>query len=111
MKKCVFCKIVSGEKKEEFLYEDDKVIVHKDIYPRSEIHLLVTTKEHYDGFSEMMEKDPNLLSHIGKVVCIMAEKVGLTGKSYTWGFHSDLKQSVHHTHANIISVKDDEFVL
>lgn len=111
MKNCVFCKIVSGEIKEEFIYEDDLVIVHRDINPRTKIHLLITTKKHYDHFSEMMEKEPSILSHIGKVVEIVSKKVRLAGKAYTWGFHSGAKQSVQHTHAQLLNVENDELVL
>ena len=111
MKDCVFCKIVSGEIKEEYIYEDQKVIVHSDIHPRTETHLLITTKTHFDNFSEMMEKEPELLTHIGKVVEITTEKVGLKGKAYTWGFHSGKKQSIHHTHAQLLNVDGDELVM
>lgn len=111
MENCVFCKIVSGEIKEEFIYEDDMVIVHKDINPRAKIHLLITTKKHFDHFSEMMEKDPGVLRHIGEVVEIVSKKVGLDGKAFTWGFHSGAKQSVGHTHAQLLSVENDELVL
>jgi len=111
MKKCLFCKIVTGEIKEEYLYEDEKVIVHKDIRPRTRIHLLITTKEHFDDFAEMMKKEPNLLSHIGKVVEIIVKKVGLQGKAYTWGFHSGKKQSVRHAHAQLLNVEKDKLVL
>lgn len=111
MEKCVFCKIISGEIKEEYLYEDEKVIVHKDIHPRTKVHLLITTKKHYADFSEMMETEPDLLSHIGEVVEIVVKRVGLKGKPYTWGFHSGGKQSVHHVHAQLLSVDGDELVL
>jgi histidine triad (HIT) family protein len=105
------CKIVSGEKKEEFLYEDDQIIVHRDINPRAKIHLLITSKKHYDNYRGMMSDDPELLSHIGKVVLTMIDKLGLKGKPYTWGFHSDSKQSIKHLHAQLLSVEDDELVL
>ena len=108
---CVFCKIVSGEKKEEFLYEDDLVIVHRDINPRTKVHLLITSKVHYDSFRQMMEEDNKLLAHMGKVVLKMADKFKLKGKAYTWGFHSDNKQSVNHLHAQLLDVEKDELVL
>lgn len=106
---CVFCKIIGGEIKEEFLFEDDKVIVHRDIHPRAKVHLLITSKVHFDNFNEMMEKDPKLLTHIGLIVEKVAKKLKL-GK-YTWGFHSGDKQSVNHLHAQLLSVEGDELVL
>jgi histidine triad (HIT) family protein len=109
--KCVFCRIVAGEIKEEYLYEDEHVIVHKDIHPRADIHYLITSKKHFDDFSQMMEEEPELLTHIGKVVEIVVEKLGMKGGNYTWGFHSGAKQSVQHLHAQLLSVKGDELVL
>lgn len=107
----MLCKIVAGEKEEEFLHEDEHVIVHHDIHPRTKVHLLITSKVHFDGYHEMMEKDPELLTHIGLVVERMAKKMGLQGKAYTWGFHSGTKQSVNHLHAQLLDVENDELVL
>lgn len=108
-KDCVFCKIVSGEIKEEYLYEDDKVIVHRDIHPRAKIHLLITSKEHFDNYHEMMEKDPQLIVHIGMVVEKVAKMLNLD--KFTWGFHSGQKQSVDYLHAQLLNVENDELVL
>ena len=46
MADCIFCKIANGEIPSEFLYEDDYVVVIKDINPMAKVHLLVLTKEH-----------------------------------------------------------------
>lgn len=111
MKKCFFCQIVAGKIREDYLYEDDRVIVHSDIHPRARVHLLITTRKRFDDFAEMMAKEPELLAHIGKVVEIVVDRIGLKEKSYTWGFHSGAKQSVKHCHAQLLSVDDDELVL
>ena len=111
MSACIFCRIVNKEIIEEYIYEDDSVIVHKDINPRTDIHLLITTKNHFADFSEMMREEPELLSQIGKVIDIVVKKVGLSDAAYTWGFHSGEKQSVQHVHAQLLGVKGDELVL
>ena len=37
---CLFCKIANKEIPSEFLYEDDEVVVFKDINPAAPVHLL-----------------------------------------------------------------------
>jgi histidine triad (HIT) family protein len=109
---CVFCKIVSGEKKETFLYEDDEITAFNDINPRAPIHILITPRTHYHDFSEMMEKEPELLVKVGKVIEKLVDQLKIRGKWYTWGFHCGGKQSVNHAHAQLLAgMKDDELVL
>jgi len=46
---CIFCKIVSGKIPSAKVYEDDQVIVFKDIHPKAPIHLLLVPKEHVES--------------------------------------------------------------
>ncbi|HKY70031.1 MAG TPA: HIT domain-containing protein, partial [Gammaproteobacteria bacterium] len=46
MKGCVFCKMIDGEIPTEKIYEDDKVFVIKDMFPKAKVHLLVIPKLH-----------------------------------------------------------------
>lgn len=43
---CIFCKIISSESSGEILYQDDQVIVIKDIKPGSKHHYLSIPKQH-----------------------------------------------------------------
>lgn len=111
-KSCVFCKIASGEKKEEILYEDEKVVAFPDNNPRTSTHILIMTRTHYQDFGEMMAKEPELLGCIGKAVEILVDKLNIRGEWYTWGFHCGGKQSVHHVHAQLLAgMGEDELVL
>ena len=47
MNDCVFCKIVAGEIPSQKLYEDDELIVIKDIEPKAKVHCLCIPKEHF----------------------------------------------------------------
>ena len=112
MEDYVFCKIVKKEKKEEIIYEDDKVIVFPDHAPRTPTHLLITPKVHYDDFDEMLEKEPELLLHIALVIKKILTNLKKENKWYTWGFHCGGKQSVNHIHAQLISdIGEDQYVL
>jgi len=114
-KDCIFCKIADGRIKEEILYQDDDLFVVRDIYARAKTHLLIITKEHYSDFSEMMRKNPGLVTKIGIVVEKMVDQLHIRDISrwgYTWGFHCGGKESVSHTHAQLLAeMKQNEFVL
>lgn len=44
MEDCIFCKIINGDFNTEFVYENEHVVVFKDINPKAPIHLLGRSK-------------------------------------------------------------------
>ena len=44
---CLFCDIANGDKKDNVLFEDGKVVAILDLYPESYGHTLVLPKKHY----------------------------------------------------------------
>ncbi|MDE5896299.1 MAG: HIT domain-containing protein, partial [Clostridia bacterium] len=71
MENCIFCKIVAGEIPSAKVYEDDEILVFKDIEPKAKIHLLCVPKEHFAFLSEADgDRDALLvrtLQKIGKI--------------------------------------------
>ena len=53
MENCIFCKIIRGEIPSARYYEDDDMIVIKDIEPKAKLHYLCIPKEHFALLSEM----------------------------------------------------------
>ncbi|HKJ24033.1 MAG TPA: HIT family protein [Myxococcota bacterium] len=49
---CIFCKIVAGEAPCARVTEDDRTLVFMDLFPVSEGHTLVVTKEHFENLHE-----------------------------------------------------------
>lgn len=43
----VFCKIIAGEIKSDFVYRDEDFIVIKDINPQAPVHLLIIPVKHH----------------------------------------------------------------
>ena len=56
MSDCIFCKIANGAFNTEFVYENDKVAVFKDINPVAPVHLLVVPKIHVESLRELDDK-------------------------------------------------------
>ena len=46
MDNCIFCKIVKGDIPSAKVYEDEDMIIIKDLNPQAPVHLLLIPKEH-----------------------------------------------------------------
>lgn len=46
MESCIFCDVIAGKLPSTKLYEDDDIIVIKDIHPQAPVHWLVISKKH-----------------------------------------------------------------
>ncbi|MCW5214566.1 HIT domain-containing protein, partial [Desulfobulbus sp. US5] len=64
---CLFCKIIQGDIPSDKLYEDDEVLVFRDIAPTAPVHFLVIPKKHISGPSAVAEEDEQLM---GKLIRI-----------------------------------------
>ena len=53
---CIFCKIVRGEAAADKVYEDERVVVFMDLFPVTDGHTLVVTKEHFENLFEATEE-------------------------------------------------------
>lgn len=61
MENCIFCKIIAGEIPSERVYEDEKMIIIKDIHPQAPVHLLMIPKTHYKDVTELDEQTAETL--------------------------------------------------
>jgi histidine triad (HIT) family protein len=52
---CIFCKIVRGEAPAYKVHEDEWVLVFMDLFPVTDGHTLVVTREHFESVFEATE--------------------------------------------------------
>lgn len=99
----IFCKIINKEIPSEFLYEDEQVIVIKDIAPSAPIHILIISKEHIEGAQFLEKQHQNLIGHMVLVAKQMAEKLG-TQEGYKLIFNCGKKggQIIPHLHLHLL---------
>jgi histidine triad (HIT) family protein len=103
MSDCLFCKIVAGDIPSDTIYEDDQIIVFKDINPRAAVHLLVVPKIHLDSLDEVTNEHQTLIGHIMLELPQLARSQGLNN-----GFRTiintgpDGGQEVGHLHIHIL---------
>ena len=85
------------------VYEDDKMLVFKDIEPKAKVHLLAVPKDHFKLLSEMDEKRAELVKYmLEKIPQIAAENGCENGYRLVVNQGEDAGQSVFHLHIHIL---------
>lgn len=69
---CIFCKIINGDFGTEFVYENEHVVVFKDINPKAPVHLLVVPRVHVASLNEL--EDEKIMAELLKAVKAVTKK-------------------------------------
>ena len=103
MSDCLFCKIAEGEIPSDTVYEDDQVIVFKDLYPKAKVHLLVVPREHVESLKEMDASRDALMAHMMRLLPKLAEEQGLdTGFRTIINTGPGGGQEIFHLHIHLL---------
>lgn len=103
MENCVFCKIIRGEIPSERLYEDEDMIVIRDIEPKAKLHCLCIPKTHFALLSEMDGEKAELLKRCFVKIASLEKTLGLEkGYRVIINQGEDGGQSVHHLHIHLL---------
>ena len=107
MSDCLFCKILAGEIPSDKIYEDDKMFVFKDIYPKAEVHLLAIPRVHIESLNEVNDEHDEIMAHMIKQLPKLAKEQGLKD-----GFRTIINtgkgsgQIVFHLHMHLLGGKN-----
>lgn len=103
MENCIFCKIVKGDIPSAKVYEDEDMIIIKDLNPQAPVHLLLIPKEHYANIVEMSDAQAQTLAKCLKKLSTLTDKLGLqNGFRLVSNKGEDGCQSVGHLHIHIL---------
>ena len=103
MDNCIFCKIVKGDIPSTKVYEDDDMIIIKDLNPQAPVHLLLIPKEHYANIIEMTYSQSQTLARCLKKLSTLTDELGLqNGFRLVSNKGEDGCQSVGHLHIHIL---------
>jgi len=103
MDNCIFCKIVKGDIPSTKVYEDDDMIIIKDLNPQAPVHLLLIPKEHYANIIEMSDSQAQTLAKCLKKLSTLTDELGLqNGFRLVSNKGEDGCQSVGHLHIHIL---------
>ena len=101
---CIFCRIVAGQVPTPKIYEDDQIVVFRDIHPAAPIHLLLVTKEHVES---LMSAGPQHEALMGKMLLLAPRLAREQGS--TDGFRVVVNsgpgggQEVFHFHMHVLA--------
>jgi len=103
-KDCIFCKIVNGEIPTEFLYQDDTLVVFRDINPHAPVHILIVPKKHIRSINDLTENDREIISHLIMVGKDIAKKESVNSSGYKLLFNVERGggQVIFHLHLHLI---------
>ena len=101
MTDCIFCKIINGDFGTEFVYENEHLVVFKDINPKADTHLLVVPKVHVDSLNEL--NDENLLSQLLLGVKEVCKKLDIISYKTVINTGREAGQEVFHLHIHVLS--------
>ncbi len=103
MEDCIFCKIVMGEIPSTKVYEDDEMLIFKDISPIAKIHLLCVPKEHFARIHDMDQRRAALVGRMLLKIASLEHTLGLDeGYRLVINQGESAGQTVHHLHIHIL---------
>lgn len=103
MENCIFCKIIANEIPSPRYYEDEEMIVIKDVAPKAKLHYLCIPKTHFALLTDMDEEKAAILKRCFQKIAKIKDELGLSG-----GYRviinqgDDAGQTVHHLHIHLL---------
>jgi len=103
MKDCIFCRIANKNIKSDIIFEDEEILVFKDINPRRPIHWLVIPKKHIDSLNEL--NDDKLGGKLLAIIGDLAKKHEFADKGYRVIINTKHHggQEVDHLHIHVLA--------
>ncbi len=104
MSDCLFCGIVEGKVPANIVYQDDSVVVFKDLRPRAPVHFLIIPRRHIVSVLDIDPNDGALVGQIFQVAARLAREHGVaeSGFRVVVNVGPDAGQSVFHLHYHLL---------
>lgn len=101
---CLFCKFVSKEYSCDMVFENEDMIIIRDIAPKAKNHFLAIPKKHFKYLADMTSEDANLVGRILKTIPTLENLLELkNGYRLVVNQGDDPGQTVPHLHIHILS--------
>ena len=101
---CIFCKIAHHEMPTQILYENDILVVFKDINPHAPVHILIVPKKHIRSVNDMIPEDGPIVAEMLRVAkeMAMAQGVGESGYKLLFNVEKGGGQVIFHLHMHLL---------
>jgi len=103
---CLFCKIIKREIPADIVYEDDKVLAFKDIYPKAPFHFLIVPKKHIPSVDHVGLQDRGLMGDLILAAQKIAKEKKLKGYKLLINVGRPAGQMIDHLHLHLLSGKN-----
>ena len=103
-KDCLFCRMIRGEARNDFMYEDDGLVVFRDIHPGAPVHLLIVPKRHIRSINDLTEGDRDILCNMVLKAREMAGLQSIAESGYKLLFNVERGggQHIFHLHLHLL---------
>ena len=99
---CLFCRIAAGEIPADRVFEDESVIVFRDINPKAPTHVLAIPRRHLDSVDDLTDAEADLLAALFSAMRRVAKQGGLKGYRIISNVGAESGQSVFHLHFHLL---------
>lgn len=105
---CIFCQIANHEQQAEAVFENERLIVFRDIHPKAPIHLLIVPKKHIVSVNELGEEDCGLIGEMIFLARGLAKEQGISQSGYrlTINVGRGGGQIIDHLHLHLLGGGD-----
>jgi histidine triad (HIT) family protein len=103
-KDCVFCQIIHGQRPADFVYQDDSLVVFKDIRPHAPVHLLVVPRKHIRSVNDLTEEDQRIVHDLVLKAKKIAheQKISKSGYKLLFNVERGGGQVIFHLHMHLL---------
>lgn len=101
---CIFCKIAHHQTPTELLYENDHLVVFRDIKPHAPVHWLIVPKKHIRSVNDLQPEDAAVVAEMIAAARDMAKQAGVNESGYKLLFNVEKGggQVIFHLHLHLI---------
>lgn len=100
---CIFCQIINKEKPSDVVYENEQVIVIKDINPKAPVHFLIIPKKHIASVNEIKNEDKELIGDLVLTAQKIAREKKLNSYKLLLNVGRPAGQIIDHLHLHFLS--------
>ena len=104
MSDCLFCKILDGEIPCDKVYENEHVIVFRDVNPQAPTHVLVIPRNHISTVNDLTEDNKNIVGEMMLAAQHVAKLEGIDEAGYRliMNCNEGAGQTVFHIHLHVL---------
>lgn len=79
---CIFCQIVAKTQPADIVFEDDELLVFKDIQPKAPIHVLLIPKSHIVTVNDLEDEHIPLMGKLFTIAKQLATQWDIAAQGY-----------------------------